>query len=107
MTTRRRHRLSSGRAPQLDRPALTRRQKAKVDRLSGIARALDLEVRLVMPQAHDAPAHLRLRGEHGECVHVVVFGSGEASRFAAPDSPQASDDVPPALSAELSARRAA
>lgn len=103
MTERRRHRLSHARSAVLDRPVLTRRQKEKVDRLNGIASALDYDVRVTMPREHDAPAHLRMRGSRGETVHVVVFGGGEASRYAPPSGVFAAE-LPPALSRELDRR---
>jgi hypothetical protein len=97
MSERRRYRLSKGKSSLLEGPSLTRRQKEKVQRLTGIAHALDLDVRLQMPQAEDEPAHLRLRDERGDTVHVVVFCGGEASRFAAADA----KPLPPSLSAEI------
>lgn len=100
MSDVRRHRLSDGRKAAVDRPVLTRRQKAKVERLTGIASALEFDVRLGMPQDHDAPAHLRLEGRSGETVHVVVFCGGEASRYAAPDG-TFEEQLPPALTREL------
>lgn len=100
MSDVRRHRLSKGRKVDFSRPVLTKRQKAKVERLTGIASALEFDVRLGMPQEHDAPAHLRLKGRRGETVHVVVFCGGEASRYAAPEGCW-EDELPPALSREL------
>lgn len=100
MSERRKHRLSHAKAVSFDGPVMSRRQKEKVQRLTGIASALGFDAKLSMPRDHDEPAHLRLKDERGNSVHVVVFCGGEASRYA---SPVDAEQLPPSLSRELSA----